>query len=61
MLAIGDSQTADMLGNVFFYVMVLTAGEMIAETYLDRQAKRKGVSRKKHPFFGEVPERLKRR
>jgi NTP pyrophosphatase (non-canonical NTP hydrolase) len=60
-MAVGASEIADVLGDLFFYSMVLGVIEIAVDAYLEARAGREELPRTKHPFFGEVPERLKRR
>ena len=55
----GYGQIAEMLGNVFFYILALGVAEMAVDSYLDARAKQKGNPRREYPFLGEVPEWLK--
>jgi len=60
-MAAGASEVADVLGILFFYSMALGVAEIAVDAYLETRARREEPPQTKRPFFGEVPERLKRR
>lgn len=61
LMVLGDTQNAEQLGNILFYALVVGVAEITVESYLSMVAERKGTSRRQRPFFGEIPERLRRR